>query len=71
MKPVTTIAADCERILSIPEIPDVNVPVGSTARVEIPNEAADYIINGKSQKVSEAVMEIESGKYSLSWELKQ
>jgi alpha-L-rhamnosidase len=48
---------------------DVSIPAGSTATVEIPEEADKYIINGKSHQATQPFAEIESGNYSLSWEL--
>jgi alpha-L-rhamnosidase len=46
---------------------DINIPVGSTARVAIPKGTDRYIINGKSHKTTEPFVAVESGLYSFEW----
>jgi alpha-L-rhamnosidase len=46
---------------------DLEVPYGSTASIAIPEKCDNYTINGKKYKVAGPVVEIESGKYSLSF----
>jgi alpha-L-rhamnosidase len=46
---------------------DLNIPVGSTASVIIPKECEKYTLDGRSHKVSQSFVEVESGLYSFSW----
>jgi alpha-L-rhamnosidase len=46
---------------------DVNVPVGSSAIVIIPETIEKYQLNGNSYKASESFVEIESGLFSFAW----
>jgi alpha-L-rhamnosidase len=46
---------------------DVEIPAGSTASIAIPKKCNNYTINGKNCKVTESMVEIESGKYNLSF----
>jgi alpha-L-rhamnosidase len=47
---------------------DVSIPVGSIARVTIPKGAGNCRMNGHSIESDEPFIDIESGKYSLSWQ---
>jgi alpha-L-rhamnosidase len=46
---------------------DMNIPVGSTARLIIPKDAVNCKLNGKSLKSKEAFKDIESGVYIFSY----
>ena len=46
---------------------DVEIPAGSTASIAIPKMCDNYTINGKTFKVAGPMVEVESGKYSLSF----
>ena len=46
---------------------DLKIPVGSTASVIVPKDCEKYTINGKSHKVSESFVVIESGQYRFTW----
>jgi alpha-L-rhamnosidase len=48
---------------------NVNIPVGSTASVAIPEDAGRFTINGKDHK-AEPYAKLESGEYSISYKTK-
>jgi alpha-L-rhamnosidase len=46
---------------------DMEIPVGSTASVAIPEYSKNYLINGKNIKSELPFAEVESGKYHFEW----
>jgi alpha-L-rhamnosidase len=44
---------------------DLNIPVGCTARLTIPEDSNEYTLNGKIFRTKESFLEIESGEYSF------